>query len=131
MDLKQYFTSMNGVGVLSTADDAGRINGAIYSRPHILDDGSVCFIMHSKLTRENLKHNPYAHYLFLEKGAGYSGMRMHLEKVKEVQDEELITQLSRRKDHSGQEEEGASRFLVSFKVVKIVELLGDKELVVE
>ncbi|PIE66891.1 MAG: pyridoxamine 5'-phosphate oxidase [Deltaproteobacteria bacterium] len=131
MDLKKYFTDTEGVGVLSTADDAGRVNGAIYSRPHLLDDGYVSFIMRDRLTRNNLQHNPYAHYLFLEKGGGYSGVRIYLEKVKEVQDKELIAQLSRRKEKSDLQEKAPSIFLVSFKIIKLIELLGDKEITVE
>lgn len=128
MDLKKYFTDTDGVGVLSTADATGKVNGAIYARPHVLDDGGVGFIMRNRLTRSNLQQNPHAHYLFLEKGAGYSGMRMYLEKVKEVQDQELIAQLTRRKESAGLQEKSPSSFLVSFKITKIIELLGDKEI---
>ncbi|PIE56035.1 MAG: pyridoxamine 5'-phosphate oxidase [Desulfobulbus propionicus] len=127
MDLKKYFTDTDGVGVLSTADANGKVNGAIYSRPHLLDDGYASFIMRNRLTRKNLQDNPHAHYLFLEKGGGYSGVRLYLEKVNEVEDEELIARLSRRKESSGKQGKDSSIFLVSFTIVKAIELLGDKE----
>ncbi len=131
MDLKKYFTDTDGFGVLSTADTAGRVNSAIYSKPHFLDDGLISFIMLNKLTRKNLQENPYAHYLFIEKGGGYSGMRISLEKVKEVEDEELIARLSRRTGKSENEQKDSSRVLVSFKITRILELFGDKEITAE
>ncbi|PID75947.1 MAG: pyridoxamine 5'-phosphate oxidase [Deltaproteobacteria bacterium] len=131
MDLKTYFTDTEGVGVLSTADASGRVNAAIYSKPHLLDDGYASFIMLNRLTRKNLQDNPYAHYLFLEKGGGYSGVRLYLEKVKELQDDELIAQLSKRKKKSGEQEKESSRFLVSFTITKVIKLIGDKEITVE
>ncbi len=130
MDLKQYFTDTEGVGVLSTADADGKVNSAIYSRPHLLEDGYLSFIMRDRLTRSNLQQNPSAHFLFMEKEKGFSGVRIYLEKVKEIEDKELIAQLSRRKKRSNMDEDSTS-FLVSFKVIKILELLGDKELAVE
>jgi hypothetical protein len=45
MTLKEYFNSTKGTGILATADSAGRTDAAIYSRPHIMDDGSLAFIM--------------------------------------------------------------------------------------
>lgn len=35
MKLDDYFENTNGVGVLSTADDKGKVNAAIYGRPHL------------------------------------------------------------------------------------------------
>ncbi len=128
MDLRQYFADTKGVGVFSTADGTGKVNSAIYAKPHMRDDGYLSFIMRKRLTRNNLQQNPHAHYLFLETGDGYSGIRIYLEKVKEVEDAELVASLSRRKDSSGSEEKDSPRVLVSFKIVKIIELLGDKEI---
>ena len=65
MSLKQYFETASGTGVLSTADAGGKVDAAIYSTPHVMDDGSVAFIMRERLTHENLRSNPFAAYLFL------------------------------------------------------------------
>ena len=59
MTLKKYFTDHQGIGVLSTADDKGRVDAAIYARPSILDDGTIAFIMRHRLTHNNLKSNPH------------------------------------------------------------------------
>ena len=34
MDLKAYFDQAKGHGVLATADASGRVNQAIFARPH-------------------------------------------------------------------------------------------------
>jgi hypothetical protein len=41
MELKDYFENTKGLGVLSTADNHGKVNSAIYSRPHVMEDGSL------------------------------------------------------------------------------------------
>ncbi len=130
MNLKQYFTNTEGIGVLSTADADGKVNSAIYSRPHLLEDGYLSFIMRDRLTRNNLQQNPSAHFLFMAKEKGFSGVRIYLEKVRETEDKELIAQLSRRKKDANTDEDSTS-FLVSFKIIKMLELLGDKVLAIE
>jgi hypothetical protein len=45
MQLREYFESKKGVGVMSTADLQGRVNAAIYARPHVMDDGTIAFII--------------------------------------------------------------------------------------
>jgi hypothetical protein len=71
MDLKPYFEQTKGHGVLATADASGRVNVAIFARPHVMEDKSVAFIMPRRLTHNNLQSNPQAAYLFLEAGPGY------------------------------------------------------------
>lgn len=37
--LQEYFDSTKGFGVLATADSTEKVNAAIYSRPHFLEEG--------------------------------------------------------------------------------------------
>jgi chorismate synthase len=60
MDLREYFGSISGHGVLASADKEGRVDVAIYSRPYVIDDTMVAFIMADHLTRRNLLSNPSA-----------------------------------------------------------------------
>lgn len=124
ISLKEYFENTTGTGVLSTADADGKVDAAIYSRPHVYDDGSAAFLMRDRLTHHNLESNPYAAYLFIEKGAGYKGMRMFLKKTGEETDPELIARMTRR--HLSPEEDKAKgpKFLVRFSVEKILPLIG-------
>ncbi|MRR38874.1 pyridoxamine 5'-phosphate oxidase family protein, partial [bacterium] len=73
MDLRDYFENAKGKGVMSTADASGVLTAAVYARPHVMDDGTVAFIMADRLTHKNLESNPHAVYLFLEEGDKYKG----------------------------------------------------------
>lgn len=122
MNLKDYFEQTTGTGVLATADAQGRVDAAIYARPHILEDGTAAFIMLDKLTHKNLQTNPHATFLFMEKGEGYKGVRLFLKKLREETDPELIESLSRR--GVSQDYMQGSKFLVVFELEKILNLLG-------
>jgi len=119
--LKNYFEATKGTGVISTADKDGKVNSAVYSRPHFLEDGSLAFIMRDRLTHHNLQSNPHAAYLFVEEGPGYKGKRLHLTKIGEDEDMERIQTLARRQYKN--EKEGG-RFLVTFEVDKELPLIG-------
>lgn len=126
MKLKAYFENTKGLGILSTADSSGKVNAAVYSRPHFMEDGSLAFIMRDRLTHHNLLSNPHAAYLFKEDGAGYKGKRLYLTKVREVEDSELIASLSRR-NYPADRERRESSFLVYFKLEKELPLIGPGE----
>ena len=123
MDLGEYFKKAEGTGVLATADDQGRVDLAIYAKPHIMDDETIAFIMAERLTHHNLQSNDHAAYLFLEKGQGYKGIRLFLTKMREEQDSELLYSL-RSKKYASEKEEGKPRFLVFFKIDKVLQLIG-------
>ena len=44
MTLKQYLESSEGKSILSTANADGMVTSAIYSRPHVFDDGTIAFV---------------------------------------------------------------------------------------
>nr|WP_320015687.1 pyridoxamine 5'-phosphate oxidase family protein [uncultured Desulfobacter sp.] len=122
MELKSYFESTNGTGILSTADSNGNVDAAIYSQPHFLED-KIAFIMRDRLTHKNLESNPHAVYLFIEDGPGYKGKRIYLTKVKEEKNTERIASLKRRKKDSNPDED---KFLVFFEFNRERPLVGDK-----
>lgn len=126
MELKEYFENVNGLGVLSTADSNGRVNTAIYARPHMMEDGTLAFIMRDRLTHKNIQSNPHAAYLFREDGPGYKGKRLYLTRIREEKDSDLIAILSRRQYRSDQDRRKSS-FLVYFKLEKERPLVGDAE----
>ena len=96
MNLAEYFENTKGTGVMATADSEGRVDAAIYARPHILEDGTLAVVMRDRLTHHNIQSNPHAAYLFIEDGPGYSGKRLFLTKIREEKDSELAEQLKRR-----------------------------------
>ena len=124
MELKEYCESTKGIGVLSTADKDGKVNAAIYARPHFLEDGSIAFIMRDRLTHHNIQSNPNAAYLFVEDGPGYKGKRLYLTKIREEQDSALIESLQRR---SYTDDKEKMRFLVVFRLNETLPLIGAGE----
>jgi hypothetical protein len=123
MDLEKYFEGVKGTGVLATADSEGRVDAAIYAKPHIMDKETVAFIMADRLTHHNLQSNSQAAYLFREEGPGYKGIRLFLSKLREEEDTDLLYSI-RSKRYSGGKEEGKPRFLVFFKVDKTLPLIS-------
>ena len=123
-ELKEYFENTTGFGVLATVDANGLLNQAVFARPHIMEDGTVAYIMPHRLTHKNLQENPHAAYLFMESGPGYQGKRLYLTKVREEQDTELLYSLRRRTYSPEKEKQEGPRFLVFFRVDKILPLIG-------
>jgi pyridoxamine 5'-phosphate oxidase-like protein len=122
MELNEYFETTTGTGILSTADKDGKVDAAIYSRPHFLDDDKLAFIMRERLSHSNLQSNPHAAYLFIENGPGYKGKRLYLTMVREEKNAKQITSLQRRKRKEKVEED---RFLVFFELDRERPLVGD------
>ena len=121
MELKEYFENTEGRGILATADGDGKVDAAVYGRPHFMEDGTFALIMRDRLTHHNLQSNSHACYLFMEKGPGYKGKRLFLTKVREEQDTELLQSLRRRQYIDEKDE---AKFLVLFKLDKELPLVG-------
>jgi hypothetical protein len=127
MKLSEYFEKTKGRGVMAISDSEGKVGIAVYARPHFITEKTVAFIMADRLIHKNLESNPHASYLFMESGERYVGKRLYLTKVKEEKDSALIDQIRRRE--SCPVDEGykkGTRFLVYFKIDKILPLIGVK-----
>ena len=127
MDLDQYFKDTKGTGVLATADEQGRVDAAIYARPHVMDSETVAFIMPDRLTHRNLQSNDHATYLFMEEGTAYKGIRLFLTKMNEETEGELIQTVRQGKYGAACGEEENCFFLVSFKVDNVLPLIGSEK----
>ena len=129
MDVKKYFQGTKGLGVLSTADDKGKVNAAVYSKPTVIDDTHVAFIMGDKLTHANIKQNPSAVFLFKEDGPGYEGKRIYLKKESETTDQDIISKTCDR-EYPGVYCEPhylKNTFLVTFSVESVLPLVGENK----
>ena len=124
MKLQEYFNSRSGTGVLSTADAGGKVDAAIYSTPHVMDDGTVAFIMRERLARENIGSNPFAAYLFIEDAPGHEGIRLFLKKAREDDTPELIATMTRRTLTPEFDAQKGPKHLVYFTVEKVLPLIG-------
>jgi len=125
MQLAEYFEKAKGIGILSTADSSGKVNTAVYGRPHVIDEKTIAFIAADRLTHANLQSNPSAAYLFKEDGS-FAGKRLYLTKSREEQDSPLIDEIRRRKSsHSEEKVKTESKYLIYFTVNHILPLIGD------
>jgi len=127
MTLDEYLNSVTGKGVLATADAEGKVDAAIYSKPHIMEDSTLAFIMRDHLTHHNIGSNPYATYLFIEDGPHFKGIRLFLKKVREDTDPDLIAKMTRRHLTPEQDKEKGPKFLVYFALEKTLPLIGSGE----
>jgi hypothetical protein len=123
MDLRAYFEEKNGRGILATADREGKVDLAVYGKPHFMEDGTIALIMADRLSHHNLQSNDHAAYMFMEDGAGYKGIRLFLTKINEEQDSDRLYAM-RSKKYPSKKEEGKARFLVFFKIDKQLPLIG-------
>jgi hypothetical protein len=127
MSLADYFEKAQGFGILATADETGKVDVALYGRPHTIDETTVAFIMSDRLSHSNLTKNPAAAYLFLEKGEGYAGKRLYLTKIREETDTQKIDTMRRESRHDCPAESKEDKYLVYFQVEKIRPLFGEKK----
>lgn len=125
MNLSDYFEKTEGLGILATADSDGKVDLAIYARPHVIDQNTIAFITSDRLTHKNLQSNPNAAYMFVEKGPGYSGKRLYLTKIREQTNPELIESI-RRKKRKPDTADRSKKFLVYFRVDNVRPLVSDK-----
>lgn len=126
MKLSEYFEQATGVGVLATADADGKVNVAIFARPHFLDedDGICAFIMGDRASHDNVKQNPSAAYLFIETGEEYLGNRLSLTMIREETDPKKIKAIRRRSIPRISEEKGKTKYLVHFRIDRVRPLVG-------
>jgi hypothetical protein len=125
MKLSEYFEQVRGIGVLATANAQGKVNVAIYARPHFFDehdDSNCAFIMSDRASHDNVRANPHAAYLFAEEAGEYLGKRLTLTMVREETDVEKI-QAVRQRSVPPVSEEG-SKYLVHFRIDVVRPLIG-------
>ena len=127
MKLKDYFEKTKGISILSTADREGKLTTAIYSRPRVLEDNSIAFIMRERLTYHNLQTNPHAAFMFIEESAGYQGIRLFLKKSREDNDPEVIAKMTRRSLTPEEDKQKGPKHLVIFRAEMILPLIGAGE----
>ncbi len=125
MDMRDYFESANGVGILATSDASGTVDAAIYAKPCIIDENTIAFSMLDRLSYANIRSNPHAAYMFLENGGGYAGKRLYLTKVREETDSDRIKALKKRHSKIFKPDE-INRHLLYFTIDKIRPLVGDE-----
>ena len=125
MDLGHYFKNTDGTGVLATCDLQGRINQAVYSKPFVIDENTVAFVMKQRHSHKNLQSNLRASYLFIEKGNHNKGIRFGLTMQHEDKNRSLIEALRKKQPAIYPQGDDSDKYLVFFEVDQIRPLIGD------
>jgi hypothetical protein len=125
MDLVAYFNGVEGTGVLATSNSSGRVNMAIYTKPHVIDPTTVAFVMKERLSHRNLTTNHHAAYLFMERRPGYHGLRLALTMLREEINHSLVEAMRQKQPVMFPAADDSSKFVVIFQVDQIRPLVGD------
>ena len=120
MSLEEFFKNSKGTGILATADADGNVDIALYTKPFVIDEKTVAFIMLNKLSYNNLQSNPKAAYMFLQEN--YQGKRLYLKKIKEEKDQAKINEMLRRK-YDDKDVLAKEKSLVYFEIEKDIPIL--------
>lgn len=121
MDLYTLFENNMGTGVLSTASSDGKVNSAIFARPHIRGNRAL-FVCLDRQNFENLQENPKAYYIFRIDGGGYRGVRMEL-LLREIRDDQAEVKSLRRRHKEIEEKE----YTLDFEILHIFPLIGKSD----
>ena len=97
MKLSELFTN-SGLGVMSTSSSDGKVNSAVYARPHVIDENTLVWGMTDKRTYQNLTRNRHAAYLFKTSSPGFSGVRLGLELIKTEEEGDLLMTIKANTD---------------------------------
>jgi len=125
MSLQDYFENVQGLGILATSDEEGMVDLAIYAKPHVIDETTIAFIMRERLTRQNLKSNPRAAYMFVEKGEGYAGKRLYLTKIREESNTSIVEMFRKKQPEICSPDDDSNKYLVHFQIDDIRPLAGN------
>lgn len=97
MNLAELF-SHPGLGVMSTSSSDGKVNSAVYARPHVIDHSTLVWGMTDKRTYQNLTRNRHAAFLFKTNGPGFNGVRLALELIRTEEEGELLEIIRKNTD---------------------------------
>ena len=123
MNLSELFTHP-GLGVMSTSSSEGKVNSAVYSRPHVIDETTLVWGMTDRQTYRNIVANPHAAYLFKTGGPGFSGVRLALELIRTEEEGELLATIKANTDEIVGPGAGAAvTHTAWFKVIEIRPLI--------
>ena len=87
MDRKEameMFNKMGRIGALSTANNKGEVNVAVFGSPQMIDEDTVVMGIGKNRSLQNLQENPKAIFIVLEPGKTmmeWKGARVYLEAV--------------------------------------------------
>lgn len=128
MNLKEYFETRDGWGVLATCNADGQVDTALYAKPHMVDEHTAAFVMKERLSHRNLQSNLHASYLFMENAPGYKGVRLYLTMLREEMNQSLVEKLRRQQPMMFPAADDSAKYVVFFQIDRVRPLVGDSPL---
>ena len=128
MNLKSYFDTHEGLGILATCDPNATVNMALYVKPLVINQTTIALIMRQRLSHQNLKSFPRASYMFIEKGHSskeFKGIRLYLTVQREEINQSVIEAMHKKDPWIYPEGDDSEKYLVIFSVTHIRPLVGD------
>jgi hypothetical protein len=123
MEFTELFRNY-GLGVMATAAPDGRVNTAVYARPHVIDAETLVWGMTDGRTFRNVAQNPHASYLFRESGPGFRGVRIALELLRTEEQGEMLETIQRNTNEVvGPGAGSAVTHAAWFRVVEVRQLI--------
>lgn len=126
MNLAAYFEKAEGTGILATCDPGNMVDMAIYAKPVVVDPETLVFVMRQRLSHQNLRANLSAAYMFIEKGTGYKGLRVHLTMQREETNRSVIAEIHKKYPCIYADNDDSEKYLVFFHIDRIRALVGDE-----
>ena len=83
-DIVSYFNKRPRIGTLSTSDNNGNVDVAIFGSTRMVDENTIVFETAKNRTFENLLENPKAVFFILEPGQtmpDWKGIRVYLKMI--------------------------------------------------
>jgi putative heme iron utilization protein len=128
MNLVEYFAKAKGMGILATAEARGKVDLAIYAKPILVDENTIALVMRERLSHQNIRHNPNAAYMFIEEPDDNRGLRLYLTMIREETNSSIVEKIIEEHPEICPEPDEANKYLVHFRVDRVRELVGGREL---
>jgi hypothetical protein len=121
--LMEYFNKQPRLGILSTADENGKINSGYFGSPRMIDEKTIFMGLGKNRTFANLQENPHACFLIMEPGSKlpeWKGVRVYLKMIDcQTSGEKLDNVKSRTAEAAGENAAKMIYAAITFEIEEI------------
>jgi hypothetical protein len=123
------FNKYPRIGTLSTANNKGDVNVAVFGSPRMIDENTVVMGIGANRSYRNLQRNPKAVFIVMEPGesaSDWQGARVYLEAVDMETEGEFYDQIRYNISKvAGKEAADAIHAAVRFKITEVRPLIDN------
>ena len=119
-EVMELFNKRPRIGALSTANQKGEVNVAVFGSPQMIDENTVVMGIGKNRSLANLRENPHAVFIVVEPGKtvmDWKGARVYLEVVRIEEEGDLFNRLVEQvRTVAGNEAAAGIRAAVTFRI---------------